>query len=140
CADRYQSRTRSRRYWSLGGPRYRGVLRQLAHYASLRHLRLGVDLEAVERGDRAEGLLLGDHHVGRHIGHHGRLEKAAALGGALAAGDDFGTLLDGVGDVRLHLLDRLHVDQWPHHRTRLEPVGDLHRTYGLGEALGEGVV
>ena len=40
----------------------------------------------------------------------------------------------------LDLLDRLHVDQWADHRTRLEPVGDLHRTRGLGEALGEGVV
>ena len=35
-------------------------------------------LEAVKRGDRAEGLLLGDDHVGRHIGQHGRLEEAAA--------------------------------------------------------------
>jgi|HubBroStandDraft_6_1064221.scaffolds.fasta_scaffold06721_7 hypothetical protein len=59
---------------------------------------------------------------------------------ALAAGDDLGTLLYGVGDVRLDLLDRLHVDQWPDHRAGLEPVGDLHRTGGLGEPLGEGVV
>ena len=34
-------------------------------------------------------------------------------GGALAAGDHLGALLDGVGDVRLDLLDRLHVDQGP---------------------------
>ena len=59
---------------------------------------------------------------------------------ALAAGDDLGALLDGVGDVRLDLLDRLHVNQRADHRTRLEPVGDLHRTGGLGEALGERVV
>src|SRR6202011_487889 len=97
-------------------------------------------LEAVERGDRAEGLFLGDDHVGRHIGQHGRLEEAAALDGALAAGDDLGALLDRVGDVRLDLLDRLHVDQGADHRTRLEPVGDLHRPGGLGEALGKGVV
>jgi hypothetical protein len=38
-------------------------------------------------------------------------------GGALAAGDDPGALLDGVGDVRLDLLDRLHVDQRPDHRS-----------------------
>jgi hypothetical protein len=37
-----------------------------------------------------------------------------------------GALLDGVGDVRLDLLDRLHVDQWPDHRTRLDPICDLH--------------
>src|SRR5712672_2954502 len=38
------------------------------------------------------------------------------------------------------LLDRLHIDQRPDHRTRLEPVGDLHRTGRLSEALGEGVI
>ena len=42
--------------------------------------------------------------------------------------------------MRLDLLDRLHVDQWPDHRTRLEPVGDLYRPSGVGEPLGEGVV
>jgi hypothetical protein len=42
--------------------------------------------------------------------------------------------------VRLDLLDRLHVDQRTDHRSRLEPVGDLHRAVGLGEALGEGVI
>jgi hypothetical protein len=97
-------------------------------------------LEAVERRDRAEGLLLGDDHVGRHIGQHHRLEEAAALRGPLAAGDDFGAFLQGVGDVRLDLLDRLHVDQRPDHRTRLEAIGDLHRAGGLGEALGESFV
>src|SRR5258708_32767084 len=61
-------------------------------------------------------------------------------GGALAAGDHLGALLDGVGDVRLDLLDRLHVDQGADHGTRLEPVGDLHGTSGLGEALGKGVI
>jgi hypothetical protein len=43
------------------------------------------------------------------------------MGGALAAGDHLGAFLDGIGDVRLDLLDRLHVD----HRTRFEPVGDF---------------
>jgi hypothetical protein len=42
--------------------------------------------------------------------------------------------------VRLDLLDRLHVDEWPYHRTRLEPVGDLHRAGGLGQPLGKGVI
>jgi hypothetical protein len=97
-------------------------------------------LEAVERRDRAEGLLLGDDHVGRHIGQHRQLEEAAALRGPLAAGDDFGAFLQGVGDVRLDLLDRLHVDQRPDHRSRLEAIGDLHRAGGLGEALGESFV
>src|SRR5438552_6851480 len=82
-------------------------------------------LEAVERGDGAKGLLLGDDHVGRHIGQDRRLEEAAALGGALAAGDHLGALLQRVGDVRLDLLDRLHVDQRPDHRTRLEPRGAM---------------
>jgi hypothetical protein len=97
-------------------------------------------LEAVERGDGPEGLLLGDDHVGRHVGQHRRLEEAAALRGALAASDNLGALLDGVGDVRLDLLDRLRVDQRADRRTRLEPVGDLHGTGGLGEALRKGVI
>src|SRR5438552_16871917 len=45
-------------------------------------------LEAIERCHRAEGLLPGDDHVGRHIGQDRRLEEAAALGGTLAAGDN----------------------------------------------------
>ena len=44
---------------------------------------LVIGLEAVERGDGAKGLLLGDNHVGRHIGQYGRLEKAATLGRTL---------------------------------------------------------
>jgi len=43
------------------------------------------------------------------------------------AGDDLGAFFDGAGDVRLDLLDRLHVDQGPDHRARLEPVGDRAR-------------
>jgi hypothetical protein len=93
-----------------------------------------VGLEAVERRDRAEGLLLGDIHVGRH-GQHRRLEEAAALGDALAAGDDLGSLFHGVGDVRLNLLDRLHVDERPDHGTRLEPVGDLRWPGGSAKRL-----
>ena len=61
-------------------------------------------------------------------------------GGTLAAGDDLGALLDGVDDVRLGLLDRLYVDEWPDHRARLEPVGHLHRTCGLRKTLRKGVV
>jgi hypothetical protein len=37
------------------------------------------------------------------------------------------------------LLDRLHIDEQPDHRTRLEP-GDLHRAGGLGETLRGGVI
>jgi hypothetical protein len=67
-------------------------------------------------------------------------KKPPPRGGVLAAGDHLGALLDGVGNMRLDLLDSLHVDQRADHGTRLEPVGDLHRTCGLGEALGEGIV
>jgi hypothetical protein len=42
--------------------------------------------------------------------------------------------------VAFDLFDRLHIDQWPGHRAGLEPVGDLHRAGGLGEALGKGVI
>jgi hypothetical protein len=34
----------------------------------------------------------------------------------------------------------LIIDQWPDQGTRLKPVGDLHRTGGLGQPLGEGVI
>jgi hypothetical protein len=75
----------------------------------------------------------------RHIGQHGRLDEVAALGGALAAGDDLGVLLDGIGDVRLDLLDRIHVNQ-RRSGTRLKPVGDLHRAGDLGETLLKSVI
>jgi hypothetical protein len=60
--------------------------------------------------------------------------------GPLATGHHLGALLDGIGDVCLDLLDRLRVDQRADHRTRLEPVGDLHCPGGLGEALGKAVI
>src|SRR5262249_20362304 len=72
---------------------------------------LVVGLEAIERRHRAEGLLLGDDHVSRHVGQYRWLEKAAALSGALTAEDHLGPFLDGIGDVRLDLLDRLHVNE-----------------------------
>src|SRR5438309_3081112 len=51
-----------------------------AEFGVVGHLDcLGLGPEAVERGDGPEGFLLGDHHVGRHIGQHRRLEEAAAL-------------------------------------------------------------
>src|SRR6516225_11881995 len=61
--------------------------------------RLVFAFEAIERGHRTKGLLLGDDHVGRHIGQYRRLEEAAALCGALAAGHHLGSLLDRVGDM-----------------------------------------
>jgi hypothetical protein len=64
-------------------------------------------------------------------------KKVPPLRGPLAAGADFGTLLQGVGDVCLDLRDRLHVDQRPDHGTRLERVGDLHRTCALAERLAK---
>jgi hypothetical protein len=42
--------------------------------------------------------------------------------------------------MRLDLLDRLHVDQWPDHRARLDAVGDLHRPWALGQPLRERVM
>ena len=89
----------------MGGLRHRGLVRQLAHYASLKHLRLGVGLEAVERAHRAKDLLRGD--VGCHIGQYSRLEESRALGRPLAAENHLGAVLDRIDDVRLDLLDRL---------------------------------
>src|SRR5271169_2030096 len=90
------SATRQMRPMSIGGETELGVV------GHLDCVRFG--FEAIERRDRPEGLLLGDDHVGRHIGQDRRLEEAAALGGALAAGDHFGPLPYRVGDVRLDLL------------------------------------
>src|SRR5439155_14399664 len=112
-----------------------------AEFGVVRHLdRLGLTLEAVERGDRAEGLLLGDDHVGRHAAQYGRLKKAAAERTALATNDDFSAFRKGVGNVGLDLLDRLHIDQRADHRAWLEPVGDLHRPGDLGKALRERII
>ena len=47
---------------------------------------------------------------------------------------------DAFNALARHLQDRFHVDQRANHRTRLKPVGDLHRTGGLGEPLGERVI
>jgi hypothetical protein len=41
--------------------------------------------------------------------------------------------MDQVQATRLDLLDRLHVNLRPDHRTWLEPVGDLYRPGGLGK-------
>src|SRR4029077_10707415 len=49
--------------------------------------------------------------------------------GALAAGHHLGALLDRVGDVRLDLLDRLHVDQRPDDGTR--PSGLIRRLFWI---------
>jgi hypothetical protein len=74
------------------------------------------------------------------IGQHRRLEEGAALRGALAARHHLGAFLDRIGDVRLDLFDRLHVNERPDHRARLEAVGDLHRPGGLGEAPRKRVI
>ena len=42
--------------------------------------------------------------------------------------------------MRLDLLDPLHVNERPDHRTRLESIGDLRRPGGLGEAFSECVI
>src|SRR5215472_15830673 len=102
--------------------------------------RLFFGLEAIERRDRAERLLLGDDHVGGDAGQHGRLEEAAAERRALAAGDDMRAFFHRVGDVALDLFDRLHVDQRADHHTGFGAVADLHLAGDLGEALREGVV
>src|ERR1700730_1066527 len=75
-----------------------------AEFGVVGHLDcLVLALEAVERRDRAKGLLLGDNHIGLHIGQDRRLEEAAALRGALAAGYDLGPLFGRVAQVRLAL-------------------------------------
>src|SRR5260221_1315518 len=64
----------------IGGEAELGVVRHMD--------RLVVALETVERCDRPEGFLLGNDHVGRHAGQHGRLEEAAAQRVAVPADSD----------------------------------------------------
>jgi hypothetical protein len=61
--------------------------------------RFIVGLEAVEWRHRPKGLLLGDDHVGRHIGQHRRLEEGAAECRPLAAHRHLGALLERVGAI-----------------------------------------
>src|SRR5690606_23632581 len=54
--------------------------------------RLLLGLEAEDGRDRAEDLFLGETHLRRRPGDHGRLEEGAAERVALAAGDDLAAL------------------------------------------------
>ena len=107
-----------------------------------------IDMKAVERGDGAKGLLLGDDHVGRYIGQHGRLEEAAALGGALAAGHHLGAHFDRVGDVRFDLLDRFKSEEDAVKMANDTEFGlasyfysrDIGRIWRVAEALEYGIV
>ena len=53
-------------------------------------------------------------------------------GGALAAGDHLGASLDGVGDVRSTFSTAFMLISDP-----ITAPGDLHRSAGLGQPLGE---
>ena len=68
-------------------------------------------LEAEQRRDRAEGFLGGEAHGLGDVAHHGGFEEGAAQRVMLAADDDLGAVRGGVGDVLLHLLDGVGVDQ-----------------------------
>ena len=73
--------------------------------------RVGFRLEADERGDRPEDLFVRDKHVGFDAGHDRRREEQRAMIVRLAAHLDFRAMRDGVRKQRLHLLDRVRVDQ-----------------------------
>jgi hypothetical protein len=99
--------------------------------------RLVFALEAVERGDGAK--------VSSFVMTMSVVTSVKTVGSkkgrrAPAAGHHLGAPPDRVRDMRLDLLDRLHVDQRSDHRTRLEPVGDLHRTGGLGQPLCKSII
>src|SRR5215469_14039474 len=67
-------------------------------------------------------------HGGRPAGASKKVPPSALR---LPPGDDLGAFLDGVGDVRLDLFDRLRFDEWPDHCARIEQklaklAGDAH--------------
>ena len=71
-------------------------------------LAIFVGVEAVERGDGAEGLpLVIIMSVVTSVSTVGR--RRCRRGRAPVTGNDPGAFFDRVGDVRLDLLDRLHV-------------------------------
>src|SRR5262249_18086648 len=102
--------------------------------------QLVLGLEAIQRRDRSEGFLVRDLHRRRDVGEHRGLEELAALLVALAAGEDARTLGQRIGDVLLHFLDRLRLDQRTLHYAGFQPVADLHCRYLVGELLRESLV
>src|SRR5690606_31455012 len=101
----------------------------------LQHFFFGVELE--QRRNGAEGFFNGETHRRRDIAHNGRLEERTAQGVRLAAGDDLGALLDGIGDVFLHLVHGVAVDQRTLGHAFVEAVADLHGLDLGGQALDD---
>mmetsp|Transcript_59426 Transcript_59426/g.140466 ORF Transcript_59426/g.140466 Transcript_59426/m.140466 type:complete len:548 (-) Transcript_59426:2329-3972(-) len=102
---------------------------------------IGLGLELEHRRHRAEGLLARAQHLRCGVGEQGRLEEAAAGAfDALAAGQQLGAERNGVGDMGLHLLQRLLVDQRADVDARLEAVARPQRRNPGRKLLQEGVV
>ena len=103
--------------------------------------RLLLGLEPEERRDRAERLLARDHHRGRDIGQHRRLEEPAAQRDADGRRRQSSRLCcTRVLNVLFDLRDRLVVDERPLGRARLEAVGRVQRGHARRQLRGKRVV
>lgn len=100
--------------------------------------RLG--LEAEQWGYGTEGFLPGDQHRRGDIGQYRGLEESAAQGVGLAAGEDSGALLQGVGHVSFHLAQSPGIDQGALLGAGLHAVANLERGDLFGQPLGKGIV
>jgi hypothetical protein len=73
----------------------------------------------------------------RHIGQHRRLKEAAAC---LPPVMTLAPFLTASAMCASTFSTAFMLNEGPDRGARLEPVGDLHRARGLGDALGKGVV
>src|SRR6478672_9438964 len=104
--------------------------------------RLVVGLDADQRDDRAERLLLVDQRVDADVGDDGRLvvEAGRAIAGARAAEHDVGTLVDGILEVPVHLRRRRLVVHRTDHRGVVEGIPETPLGRRLQHFVEEGVV
>src|SRR3954467_6195762 len=111
---------------------------ELGVVGELDHLVLA--FEANEWRHRAEGLFVGNDHLGRDVRDHGRLEEEAAARMSFPSENHPCTLAERIGDARLALLPALLVDQRSDHHARLGAGAYLEAFHLLGELGGELVV
>ena len=103
--------------------------------------RLVLAVEAVERDDRAEGLLAEALHVGRDALEDGGLEdERAEVGPRLAAGEHARALGDGVLDVGGHGVELGLRDERAHVDAPVEAGAERHRLGAGDEGVDEAVV
>ena len=97
--------------------------------------RLFLAVGGDDADDRAENLLLGDHHTVIDIGEHSRLDEKAAIemGGPLAAGGEGRALGLALRDIVFNPLPLPLHGQGSHLIGRIEGIADPQRLGGFDE-------